>query len=75
MGRRSGQTTQKGDWLARLRSRFGGASRDDGRYPLYVACQECNEPEVEVWDCDEETRCHACGALIVCEDEPDLQAP
>lgn len=74
MGRR---TRRREDWLTRFRGWLTGSPRDgefEARdYPVYLACRECSEPEIEVWNCDEETRCHACGALITCEDESSTQ--
>lgn len=36
------------------------------RFPEYLMCPYCDEPEVEVWDCEELTTCHNCGRSFTC---------
>ncbi|MEK7441023.1 MAG: hypothetical protein AAB571_07045 [Chloroflexota bacterium] len=50
-----------GEWFMRVGARLRTPKTQPNRYPDYVTCPHCGEPEVEVWGDQPNATCHQCG--------------
>lgn len=62
-------------WIGRIRRWLGGSLEvQTAAYPDYVTCPRCGELEIEVWNCEEPIRCHACLKEFTCTETQINQA-